>query len=158
MSFSADGSKIAVIEAGSSGKAIIFDALNKYRPLVLDSGRVQKASFSSNGSRVVLVGADMEIYDTVTGEMLTRVKNCHHKWLAVTGVTHSADGRYFATLQGSVVVWHAENGEMLLSTAKSVPGGGWPKQVAFTLDGAGLFMLSEYSGVTYWDLPPPSLE
>lgn len=151
--FSPDGNKIIAFELGLNGKAIVFDALNNHRPLVLDSGRVSEASFNLDGSRVVLVGTDLEIFDTVTGEMATRVKSGHHKWLTTTGVTHSWDGSKFATLQGTVLVWQAATATPTSRTVKGLPGGGWPEHVAFTVDGTGLLVGGPYGGVTYWELP-----
>ena len=113
--FSPDGSKI--LSASYDGTAIVWDAENGNKLLVLDSGDgtlIEDAQFSQDGSRIVTSSRNntAQIWDANSGEKLVQLTG-HTDFVLTSNFSHDGNYVYTGGYDNTIRKWDAKTGALL---------------------------------------------
>lgn len=136
---------LLLLSAGWPPRILKTDTDELVATLVGPEAPIRRFVFSSDGQRVLGIGAQVQIWDAATGASGPTLSS-HGQW--VLDATFSLDGRRVLTAaeDGMARTWDADTGALLFEF-----GIGVPKQADFSQDGLVLLTHSDDETARIWD-------
>jgi eukaryotic-like serine/threonine-protein kinase len=133
------------------------------------AGEVDAVAWSPDGNTIASAGENdglVQVWDAATGKTRLSYRGQYVRRsigrhgglgypLPITSVSWSPDGRYLASVQGSVKIWDARTGKDLATYAGSFFNGVNDASVAaWSPDGKTIAMLFDGKWILIWQVPP----